>query len=302
MQARNYRGMSIILSFLLFLLLGCNLAWAQSSEQKFSFSAEAQANSTTVGNLFTVDPMGSYNHSDHFGIDVGLPIHFTRDPSFFSNSSMKPMWNDGVSDPYVRFRYMRDYSGVTFATMATGSAPVGSFTKGLNTGRVGVDWFNHVDVAVHKLTPFGNVGLANGLLDRHFLTGPYSGFRPFQTLGFVSDLEGGATYALHRRLSVGGSAFEILPSGHQKIFSRLVAQGMFVPGPVEHNRFFEHQFETAGPSSIARDDGFSGWGTLALNHNLDVQLGYTRSTHYALNSLGVTLAFNPSSFTRVLWR
>jgi hypothetical protein len=40
-QARNYRGMSIILSFLLFLLFGSNLAWAQSSEQKFSFSAEA---------------------------------------------------------------------------------------------------------------------------------------------------------------------------------------------------------------------------------------------------------------------
>ncbi len=301
-QANILSKLSVALAVSLFFLVAPRAARAQSSEQTFSFSAEAQANSSTVGNIFTVAPQASYNYNDHFGIDVGVPFHFTRDPSYFSNSSLNPMWNDGVGMPYIRARYMRNFSGVTYASMLTGLAPVGSYAKGLNTGRVGVEWFNHVDGAVGRFTPFGNVALANGILDRNFVSGPYNGFRPYQTLGFVSDLEGGTTFKVHRRLSVGGSAFWDLPAGRQKVFSRLVAQGTFVPGFVQNNRFFQHEFETEGPSSIAKDDGLTGWGTFTLTHNLDLQVGYTRSVRYALNSWGVTLAFNPTSFARILWR
>ncbi len=297
-----YGRLVVLLAAFVFLASGFNTARAQSSsENKFSFSAEGQANALTVGDMFTVNALGSYNYSDHFGVDVGLPFHFTRDPSFLSNSTLTPWWNKGVGMPYARARYMRGISRVNYATMVSGYAPVGSYKDGLNTGRVGVDWFNHVDVPIGKLSPFGSVDLANGLLDRPFATGPYEGFRPYQTLGFVSSLEGGATYALHRRLSVGGSWFEDLPAGRQKVFSRLVAQGTFVPGFVQNNRFFANEFLTTGPASIARDDGISGWGTLGLGHSMNLQVGYTRSVHYALNSLGVTLAFNPTSFTRALW-
>lgn len=255
----------------------------------------------TVGDSFTVDAMGTYTLNNHFWVDAGLPLHFTRYPSYLSNSPLTANWENGIGEPFARLGYSRALSGVNYTTMLIGYAPVGSYPKGLDTGRVGADWFNHVEATTHKFTPFGNVDLANGLFDRPFMAGPYEGNRPFQTVGFVSQFEGGVGYAIHRHFTVGGSAFEVVPGGRQKIFSRLVAEGTFIPGPVTNNRFFENQFETAGPSTIVRDDGFTGWGVVRLNQAFDVMLGYTRSVHYGMNSLGVTLAYNPTSITRLLW-
>src|SRR5262249_60285519 len=69
-----------------------------------------------------------------------------------------------------------------------------------------------------RFTPFGNLGVANTISDTAFFS------RPFSSLGIVGHFEGGTSYRLHRSLSVGASAYCVVPSGEQKIYSR-VAKG-----------------------------------------------------------------------------
>src|SRR5260370_30884148 len=96
--------------------------------------------------------------------------------------------------------------------------PRGSKTKGLSTGRATVDWDNRFEHSFSHFTPFFEGGLANTVPDSAFFT------RPYTSLGGVSHLEQGANFHLLRRVSVGGSAYQVVPFGHQKGISRLAKQ------------------------------------------------------------------------------
>src|SRR5260370_402349 len=48
---------------------------------------------------------------------------------------------------------------------------------------------------------------------------------PFSSQGFIMHLEGGASYSLSRFLSAGASAYAIVPSGEQTIYSKWVTPG-----------------------------------------------------------------------------
>jgi len=276
--------------------------WQGSQEKGLTAMEQIRGSSTQLGQITTFDTSIGYNFNNFLGVDVGLPIYFVRTPSFFSNNRDRNRgWMDGLGDPYVNVRFNGTAREVNFLSVLTGTAPTASFRKGLTTGRVGVDWFNHIDGSSHGFTPFVNFGLANGIVDRHILPRPYSQDRPFRTLGFVSDFEGGMSYKLWRKLTVGASMYVVIPTGQQKVFSEYFRQGALPStGDSDHSRVWETAFETVGPSSIARDNGYSGWFGFSPSRIVDVQVGYSRSVRYALDTVTFTIALNANSLARKL--
>jgi hypothetical protein len=233
----------------------------------------------SAGQVYELNSNVGYDFSSHFGVAVGAPIYFVR-PSATSGTASA----NGLGDPYLRLHLKYPGQTVNFASALTGTAPLGDSKKGLSTGRATFDWTNHVDHAFSQLTPFVEVGIANTTPDSALF------LRPYTTLGFNTHLQGGARYALWKFVGVGASGYDILPSGQQTVFSRVVGP-QANPGPGDHGVFQNNQ-QTTGSASIAQDDGFSAWIDANPGRSLDLELGFTRSLVYDLNSVSFNIGVN----------
>jgi hypothetical protein len=107
---------------------------------------------------------------------------------------------------------------------------------------------------------------------------------------------GGASVELARHFSLGASLYDIVPFGDQTVFSRVTGSGSGAAGT--HGRSFQSQQQTTGTAAIAHDDGFSTFVDFTPNSVVDAELGYTRSVHYALNSVSFSLGFNVGRWLR----
>lgn len=253
---------------------------------------QVQANSTPLGAVFIVNTSAGYAFNSRFTAEAGVPIFFVRSPfSLVTNHDWR--WTTWLlGDPYVDVRYTTKRFGPTLTSVLTGTIPVASEQRIYSTGRFGVDWFNHIEKTYKGVTPFLNLGAANGTVNRFVMPRPYSMARPYQTLGFISDFEGGLSYKIRRSYTIGASAYALVPGGPQKVFSRLVAPDFTLGGDGNHNRAFDSAFLTVGHSGLARDNGYSGWVQITSLNHMSLQIGYTRSVHYAYDSLTVMLNFD----------
>ena len=253
---------------------------------------QLQAKSTSLGTVFILNTDAGYAFNSHLTAEAGVPIFFVRSPfSLVTNHDWR--WTTWLlGDPYVDLRYTTKRFGPTITSVITGTIPVASTQRIYSTGRFGVDWFNHIEKTYKGVTPFVNLGAANGTVNRFVMPRPYSMARPYQTLGFISDFEGGLSYRIRRAYTIGASAYALVPGGPQKVFSRLVAPDYALGEDGNHNRSFDSAFLTVGASGLARDNGFSGWVEITRLHHTSLQVAYTRSVHYALDSLTVMLNFD----------
>ena len=174
---------------------------------------------------------------------------------------------------------------LNFSSILTGYAPAGDSKKGLSTGRGTFDWTNHFDRSFSSLTPFAEVGIANTITDSLLFE------RPFTTLGFNTHLQGGVKYGIWKVFSVGASGYDILPTGQQTVFSK-VQGGSSNPASPSHKSVFLNNQQTTGTADIAHDDGFSTWIEAKPGSVLDMELGFTRSIHYDLNSVSFNIGLN----------
>ena len=178
--------------------------------------------------------------------------------------------------------------------------PTGDKSSGLSTGRATVDWTNHFDRWFSRLTPFGAAGFANTVSDTPLFV------RPYTTLGFVTHVEGGAVYRAARFLDMGAGAYAIEPAGQQTIVSELVTQSSATPagsgkkssGRGGNQGAFETTSVSVGSADLVRDNGFSLWGSARLSKVLTLQAGYTRSVHYALNTVSFGIGVNLGSVVK----
>jgi len=253
---------------------------------------QVQGTSTSLGALLMLDTDAGYAFTSHISADIGVPFVFVRSPfSLVTNHDWRyTTWIFG--DPYLDFRYTASGSGTSFTSILTGTAPASSAEKVFGTGRFGGDWFNHIEHNFKGVTPFLNAGAASGTVNRFILPRPYSLARPYQTLGFMSDFEGGTSFKIARGFSIGGSLYALKPAGRQKVFSRLVAPDSAIASDGNHHRVFDSAFETVGSSEIDRDNGYSGWIEITHLRHVNLQVGYTRSVHYAFDSVTVMLNFD----------
>lgn len=287
----NFRQPVTTILFLvmaLFMAMGKVSAQVPGSpdEQKgFKLYEKFEGSSNSFGQVTKLNTTAGYNFNKYFGVDVGVPIFFVRSAST-STTTGTSSTND-VGDAYMALRLTVNNPLVNFASTLTGTAPTGDTGGGLSTGRATYDWSNRFERDFGPLTPFAEVGLANTVLDTHYF------HRPFSSLGFISHYEAGTDWNLWRFLSVGASAYDVLPSGQQKIYSRIVKRGMSgLPGPSRHGRVFENNSATIGSADIARDNGFSGWIHAKLSSYMDFELGYSRSVHYRLDTVSFGVGVN----------
>jgi hypothetical protein len=294
---------------------------------------QVQSSASTAGTVVIADTDIGYAFTEHISGDIGLPVIFTRSP-FSPVTGHNFVWTALFGEPYLDARYTRTYHDLHLTSVLTATFPVTGQNRIYTTGRVGGDWFNHVETDVGGATPYLNFGASNGAVNRFIMPRPYSQARPYETLGFLGDLEGGASYKTHKSflqgLEGGASAYALVPVGPQKVFSRLVVPYSSLAGTGNHYRYWDATFETNKPiqiaavqaltgqsgtfdncsvvnnllscagglSRIARDNGYSAWVEVSRWQPISVQLGYTHSVHYALDVFTLTLKFDSQSMIR----
>ena len=239
--------------------------------------------------IYKLDSNLGWNFNKHFGVFAGVPVYFTNVPrstttNGTTTTTTASHTNSGIGNAYLGFTLVAPNSKLYYASEVTAYAPTGSAAKGLSTGRVGVDWTNRFDHTFHGLTPFFVGGLSNTAPDSAFFA------RPFISLGAMSHLEEGAEYQLVKHFSVGGSGYQIVPFGRQKVFSRLSGKG-------EGKNSFDTTAVSTG-NELTRENGYSTWVALEPSSIARLELGYTRSQTFDLNSFAFNLRMNMGKILR----
>jgi len=262
---------------------------------------QTQFGASNLGTVIITAADFGYAFTDHLSGEAGVPLIFTRSP-FSPVVNRDYYWETLLGEPYLDVKYSGSHDEIKYTSVLTGTVPVSGLDRIYTTGRFGVDWSNHVETQIDEFTPFLNLGASNGVVNRFVMPRPYTTARPYQTLGFLADFEGGAEYRMSKGhtkgLGIGASAYVLVPGGPQKVFSRLVVPFSSLAGDGHHNRYFQSTFETTGPSSIARDNGFSAWLDVNRRRSLNLQFGYTHSVHYVLDMWTVTFTFDGRSLLR----
>jgi len=281
------------LALVLFVVVSSTVLVAQSTQgakpaaqgdKGFTSYAEFGGTSNVDGQVYRLESSVGYNFNQHFGVDVGVPIYFVR-PSTTTGGTP----TNGLGNPWLDLRVKFLNPVVNYGSALTGFAPTGDSKRGLSTGRGTFDWTNHFDHTFSRLTPFGDIGIGNTITDSRLF------MRPYTTLGFNAHFQGGANFDLWKFFSVGGSAYDIVPSGQQTVFSKVVRGA---GKGASHGRVFQQNQQTTGSADIANDNGFSAWIDANPSSYLDLQLGYTRSVQYDLNSVSFTVGVDVGHLAR----
>jgi hypothetical protein len=291
---------------------------AQSAEPGyFTFSPRVQSSVNSLGAVTRLDIPVGYVFTPHWSVDAGVPFYFIS-PSSSTTASTGAAPVNGLGNVYTDVRFTLLNPKLNYLSTLTGTAPTGDRSKGLSTGHVTVDWSNYFDHSFQRLTPFAEIGAANAVSDTEFF------IRPYTTSGFVTHFQAGARYRLARWVNFAASGYAIEGVGDQTVISRIapgkpaaasakaaLANGAAnaapnagnaagnalgnlpgaagaIPGLVNagsRNAVFEDTAVTTGSSSIARDEGFSGWFQFGSGRVLNFYAGFTRSTHYDLNTV-----------------
>jgi hypothetical protein len=280
----------IVCLILVFICLTTTRLPAQSSDSEYKgFTAyeQARASTSNTGQFVVLDTNIGYDFNKHFGMDIGIPVFFIR-PTI---TGLPQKWTNELGDPYLDLRLTADNRVLNYATAITVAAPVHKAGTALSTGRVGVDWFNHFDRPIYRLTPFVNAGLANGIINTRLLSQPFRLNRLFQSLGFIADVEGGMDFRLARFLKVGGSYYALEPSGNQKIY------GPSTVGNINSVTQVNSPF-IPNATLITHDRGYSAWIRLMPSRFFFIEPGYSHSIKLNQDAATITVGLDFSSIFR----
>jgi hypothetical protein len=261
---------------------------AQTPETGLTSQLHFGGDSSNVGQIYRFEPSAGYAFSRHFSISAGLPVYVVRPSSETTSTGAKAV--NGIGNAYLDLKFETSKSDTYFSSRVRGTAPTGDVDNGFSTGRATVDWTNYVSHSIGAVTPFGSVGFANTVSDTHFFS------RPFSSLGFVGHIEGGAELQVHRAVSVAGSGYAILPSGQQKVYSKLIQRGRTgttnPAGKVRGKARFETESVVVGSDEVSRDHGASVWLGVSPAKGVNLELGFSRSVTYAYNSIFFNIGFD----------
>ena len=241
------------------------------------------------GRLFTLGLSAGYQFNRHIIVSARLPIYFVSATSTTTTGSSTTLSNKGVGDPALAVQLNFPNHVLDYQTRVTTWIPVASTTNGLSTSFALVDWTNRISRRIGRVTPFGQLDIANTVPDTPLFILPYT------AQGVNARFEGGANVGLTKILSAGASIYDVLPMGQQNVYSRLVTEGSTSgiggsTGSGSESGFMTNSY-TQG-SGLTRDHGFSTWVVANLRH-FDMELGYTRSYGYNLNTVSFGIGFDP---------
>jgi len=278
---------------------------ANAPQTGFTGFVQTQDSVNLIGTVLMFDADLGYGFSEHLSADVGVPVIFSRNP-FSPVKNHDYYWSALLGEPYVDVKYAGVYHNVNYTSVLTGTGPVASEDKIFSTGRFGVDWFNHFDGQIGSISPFVNIEISNGAVNRFVMPRPFEEARMYQSLGLLGDAELGFEYKVNTRfvrgVNIGASAWDQSGGGPQKMYSRLVFPYSSLAGDGHHNRYWDSTFETKGTSVITRDNGWSVWLDTNPVPNLNVQLAYTRSVHFDMDVYSAEFTFDASQWVKTLFR
>jgi hypothetical protein len=275
-------------------LLGSVVAFGQNQplpepQKGFTGFEEFQGTVNSDSKIFKLDSNAGYDFNQHFGVFAGMPLYFantqttTTQVNGTATTTTTNVTNNGIGNAYFGFAMRAPSKTLDYGSTVTFSAPTGSTSKGFSSGRANFDWDNRFEHAFNRLTPFFDGGLANAVPDTGLST------KPFTSLGLLTHLEEGGDFELVKHFSVGGSGYEIVPFGNQKVFSKIVGKGQSGKGKGKNS--FDLAAETSG-SGLTRENGFNSWVAFDPTPLWRLQVGFSRSATYDLNSFGFNLRMN----------
>jgi hypothetical protein len=297
-----------ICSFKLCIFAACLLLGARSFAQTSSPSAKAgtehgwtevetfQGAASSGQQVMKLDSTLGFDFNSHFDMFAGVPVYFDRLSSSTTTTGTTTTTTSttshrGIGNAYLGFGLQVPNAAIDYASTLTVGAPTGSTKKGLSSGRASIDWDNRFEHSFGRFTPFFEGGAGNTVPDSRLFT------RSFTSLGVVTHLQEGAGYKLFQHLDVNGAAYEVVPFGNQKIFSRLVGSGQTAKGSGKNPPVFQTAAEASG-NGLTRENGYSAWVGFEPTPIWDVEVGYTRSVTFALDSFVFNLRMNVGKLLR----
>ena len=227
---------------------------------------------TGSGSLLKLDSSLGYDFNRNFGVFAGVPMYLS---TAFGDSSMSGGHVAGLGDAYLGAEMYLFPKLFRYSTSVTVGLPTGSVAKGFSPGNVTADWTNTFRRSFGKLTPRVSAGLANtvgvaiGVI-------PTSQFvdNSLAAKGAFVHVEEGAEYDLSDRVYVGAEGYHIIPLSSQNASSAL------------------------DTDVITPDNGVDVWLGFLPRSYLSAEVGYSRSTSFALNSLSFRLGLNVGKMVR----
>jgi hypothetical protein len=241
---------------------------AVGSENHYTWIEQFEGSSNAEGQVMLLDSSAGYVFGRHVLVDGGIPVYFIRAITTSTSGTSTTNSFSALGDIYGQVRLSFPNPAVNFKTQLTGRAPTGSTTDGISTGHATYDWTNRVDRGFGNWTPFFEIGLADSIPDTFIYK------RPFASYGELAHFQLGAQYRVAEWLGVAASAFDVVPWGTQTIDSRV------------------QKTKVTGGSNLAADNGFSVGADLSPARAIDFTVGYSRSTHYHLNTISFGVVIN----------
>ena len=261
---------------------------AANQEKGMTESVEFDGSSNSSGAVYELDSGVGYAFSRHFAIGLGVPVYFAQSSTSGKSNSVYQL-----GDPSLGLQFKFPNPQLSYNTSLTGVFPTATTKHGFSTGRVTYDWSNHLDHAFSFLTPFVDAGVANSIMDTRLY------HRPYTTLGYNAQFGAGANKDVWKFFTASAAAYDILPWGPQKMYSRIVGlQSGTNPLAGKHGRVFEASASTSGSASLTRDNGYSASLDANPTRFLDLGMGFTRSVRYALNTISFTVGVNIGSLSK----
>ncbi len=247
------------------------------------------------GTLLKLDSTLGYDFNRYFGVFTGVPLYFASDSS--NTPGQTRLHDAGAGDFYFGADAYAFNRYVDYTSTLTISAPTGSVSKGFSPGKPTVDWNNRFRHKFGRLKPFVTAGVGNTVPDSDLIT------RNFISLGKVSHFEEGVEFEIAPTVYFGSSAFQIVPFGNQQVFNRFDgaaprddhgghgnAAPPQPPPPVAAT-------STSG-NDLTREHGFDAWFGFEPTRIVSLELGYSRSVTFALNSFSFNLGLNVGKLFR----
>ena len=290
----------LLKSALLFALLMSVPTFAQNQPileptKGFTGFEAFQGSLNSDSKMFKLDSNVGYDFNKHFGVFVGMPFYFantqtvTTQVNGNATTMTQDITNNGLGNAYFGLAMRAPAKTLDYSSTVIFAAPTGSTANGFSSGRANVDWSNRFEHSFDRLTPFVDGGLSNAVPDSQLFT------RPFTSLGWLTHWEEGGEFEVVKHFAVGGSGYEIVPFGNQKVFSKIVGKGQSGKGKGKNS--FDLNAETSG-TGLTRENGFNGWIAFDPTPLWRVELGVTRSATFDLNSFAFNLRMNLGKLAR----
>jgi hypothetical protein len=311
------RNRRILLSALLLVPVAV-LAQTPEDQQGWSFSQRFLGFSNSIGTILKTTSTATYSFNEHVKAYGGIPFYSAKEATTTGSSQFM----NGIGNVYSGlFVTTANSTALRYSSDLVFTLPTGDVSRGFSTGHPTVDWINTFSHSFSRVTPYATIGAANTLSDTSFFV------RPFASKGIVSHFEAGTLMGLTSRVNVGALVYAVRATGQQEIVSQVAEQpasqttaaqqqstptnpvSTIVPNPggngtglgnvVGHNgnsnstpAVFQTQQQTVGPATIVNDQGFSALMTFKPVPSTELQVGFSRSAAYNLDSVFFGIGFH----------